>query len=159
MNLSEEELKNSESITNQGILLAEKIISEDKPKIKQQTMITKIDLRESLNIPNSETTTPIEIFQNQTLRPILKLQNDLYLLLYTNYAFRQKPDFNSLSVSKRQMFIEQSLQKDTVLKNTFIGMMIGMFTLEELEIYNSESKEFNKRIITMLIERLKSQIK
>lgn len=122
-------------------------------------MITKLDLREPLNIPNSETTTETEIFQNQTLRPILKLQNDLYFSLFTNYALRQKADFSSLSISKKQIFIEQSVQKDTVLKNTFIGMTIGMFTLEELQVYQSDSKVFNKRIITMLIERLKSQMK
>lgn len=121
-------------------------------------MITKLDLRESLNITNSEATTETEIFQNKTLRPILKLQNDLYFSLFTNYALRQKADFNSLSISKKQIFIEQSIQKDAVLKNTFIGITIGMFTLEELKIYESESKVFNKRIITMLIERLKSQI-
>lgn len=122
-------------------------------------MTTKINLRESLNLPHSETTTPAEIFQNQTLRPVLKLQNELYLSLFTNYALRQKADFSSLSAFKKQMFIEQSLQKDAVLKNTFIGMTIGMFTLEELEVYQSDSKVFNKRIITMLIERLKSQMK
>ncbi|OBW41604.1 hypothetical protein AB670_02009 [Chryseobacterium sp. MOF25P] len=122
-------------------------------------MITKLDLRESLNIVNSETTTETEIFQNQTLRPILKLQNDLYLSMFINYALKQKADFSSLSVSKKQMFIEQSIQKDAVLKNTFIGIVIGMFTLEELELYQSDSKVFNKRIITMLIERLKSQVK
>jgi hypothetical protein len=122
-------------------------------------MITKLDLRESLNIVNSETTTSAETFQNKTLRPILKLQNDLYLSMFINYALRQKADFSSLSVSKKQMFIEQSIQKDAVLKNTFIGIAIGMFTLEELELYQSDSKVFNKRIITMLIERLKSQVK
>ena len=121
-------------------------------------MITKIDLRESLQIANSETTTETEVFQNETLRPILKLQNDLYRSMFTNYALRQKADFGSLSVSKKQIFIEQSVQKDAVLKNTFIGMTIGMFTLEEMEVYQSDSKVFNKRIITMLIERLKSQI-
>lgn len=121
-------------------------------------MITKLDLRESLNITNSEATTETEIFQNKTLRPILKLQNDLYLSMFINYALRQKADFSSLSVSKKQMFIEQSIQKDAVLKNTFIGIAIGMFTIDEMEVYQSDNKVFNKRIITMLIERLKSQI-
>ncbi|OCK51095.1 hypothetical protein BA768_18195 [Chryseobacterium sp. CBo1] len=119
---------------------------------------TKIDLRESLNIPISETTTLEEKFQNQTLRPILKLQNDLYLSFFTNYATRQNAEFNLLSTPKKYMFIEQSLQNDLVLKNTLIGMTIGMFILEEMKIYNSDNKVFNKRIITMLIERLKSQI-
>jgi len=121
-------------------------------------MTTKINLRETLNLPNSETTTPTEIFQNQTLRPILKLQNDLYISLFTNYAIRQNSDFNALSSAKKAVMIEQSLQRDNVLKNTFIGMTIGMFTVEEMEVYISDSKVFNKRIITMLIERLKSQI-
>jgi hypothetical protein len=121
-------------------------------------MTTKINLRESLNLPNSEATTSTEIFQNQTLRPILKLQNDLYISLFTNYAIRQNSDFNALSSAKKAVMIEQSLQKDNVLKNTFIGMTIGMFTVEEMEVYISNSKVFNKRIITMLIERLKSQM-
>ncbi|WP_117585812.1 glyoxalase [Chryseobacterium sp. Leaf404] len=123
------------------------------------SMNTKTDPRESLNLPNSEATTPIEIFQNQTLRPILKLQNDLFLSLFKNYAIRQNSGFETLSMPKKNIMIEQSLQKDSVLKNTFIGMTIGMFTAEELEIYISDSKVFNKRIITMLIERLKSQMK
>ncbi len=122
-------------------------------------MINKTDLREPLNILNSETTTPQEVFQNQTLRPVLKLQNDLYWSFFINHAIRHNADFNSLSVAKKSNFIEQSLQKDSVLKNIFIGMTIGMFTLQELEIYHSDSKVFNKRIITMLIERLKSQVK
>ena len=121
-------------------------------------MTTKINLRESFNLPNSETTTPTEIFQNQTLRPILKLQNDLYISLFTNYAIRQNSDFNALSSAKKAVMIEQSLQKDNVLKNTFIGITIGMLTDEEMEVYISDSKEFNKRIITMLIKRLNSQI-
>lgn len=121
-------------------------------------MPTKIDLRESLNIPISEATTVEEKFQNQTLRPVLKLQNELYILLFNSYALRQNADFNSLTTTKKNIFIEQSLQKDLVLKNTFIGMTIGMFTLEEMDIYNSDNKVFNKRIITMLIERLKNQI-
>ncbi|MFY1047425.1 glyoxalase [Chryseobacterium sp. GP-SGM7] len=121
-------------------------------------MTTKINLRESLNIPISETSTPEEKFQNQTLRPILKLQNELYLSLFTNFTIRQNADFNSLTEEKKNIFIEQSLQKDSVLKNTFIGMTIGMFNLEEMEIYNAETKIFNKRIVTMLIERLKTQI-
>ena len=122
-------------------------------------MNNKINLREPLDLPNSETTTHAEIFQNETLRPVLKLQNYLYLSLFTNYALRQKADFTTLSAFRKQTFIEQSLLKDAVLKNTFIGITIGMFTLEELEVYQSDSKVFNKRIIKMLIERLKSQMK
>lgn len=118
-------------------------------------MINKLDLRESLQIPVLETSTSEEAFQNRTLRPILKLQNELYLSLFTNYAIRQNADFNSFIYGEKSNFIEQSLQKNNVLRSIFIGITIGMFTLQELEVYNFDSKFFNKRIT----ERLKNQIK
>ena len=122
-------------------------------------MTNKLDLRESLEITILEATTPVEEFQNQTLRPILKLQNEIYLNLFASYATRQNADYVSLTSSKKRTFIELSLQKDSVLKNTFIGITIGMFTTQELETYLLDSKSYNKRIITMLIERIKSQAK
>ena len=122
-------------------------------------MTNKLDLRESLELSILEATTPMEEFQNQTLRPILKLQNEIYLKLFANYATRQNADYDSLSSSKKRTFIELSLQKDSVLKNTCIGITIGMFTTQELETYLMDSKSYNKRIITMLIERIKNQAK
>ena len=121
-------------------------------------MSTKIELRPYLELPVSDNITEVESFQNQTLRPILKLQNDLYVLIFNNYIVRQKVDFNDFTKERRKNFIAQSLQKDVALKNTLIGITIGMFTEEEMEIYFGESKEFNKRIITMLIERIIDKI-
>ena len=119
--------------------------------------MTKLDLRENLDLPILEATTAVETFQNQTLRPILKLQNEIYLSLFQTYTIRQKTDFTTLSKDKKRIFIEQSLQKDMVLKNTFIGITIGMLSMEELQKYNLENKAYNRRIVTMLMERIKSQ--
>ena len=122
-------------------------------------MITKLDLRPTLDIPILETSTEVENFQNQTLRPILKLQNDLYLTLFNSYATRQKADYETLSGAKKRTFMEQSLQKDMVLKNTFIGITVGLFTNEEQAVYVTQAKDYNRRIITMLVERIKSSTK
>ena len=122
-------------------------------------MISKLDLREPLSLPISEEITEVENFQNQTLRPVLKLQNDLYITLFKSYATRQKSDYETLSGGKKRTFMEQSLQKDLVLKNTFIGITIGLFTMDELAVYITQSKDYNRRIITMLIERLKNLTK
>lgn len=121
-------------------------------------MTTKLDLRANLDLAPFNSTSEIEKFQNQTLRPILKLQNDIYMALFKAYSVRQKTDFDSLTKDKKRIFIEQSLQKDIALKNTFLGITIGMFTKDELENYILESKEYNRRIITMLMERIKSQM-
>lgn len=121
-------------------------------------MINKIDLRETLDLPLFETTTETESFQNHTLRPVLKLQNEIFLMLFRDYAMRKTSDFKTLKEEQKLNFIDQSLQKDHALRNIFIGMTIGMLAPEEMEIYISDSKSFNKRIITMLTERIKSQL-
>jgi len=118
----------------------------------------KKDLREKLDLPLFETTTETESFQNHTLRPVLKLQNEIYLMLFKDYALGKISDFDTLKKEKKILFIDQSLQKDHALRNIFIGMTIGMLAPEEMEIYLSDSKSFNKRIITMLTERIKSQL-
>ncbi|MEC3876976.1 glyoxalase [Chryseobacterium salviniae] len=121
-------------------------------------MPDKTDLREQLSIPVSGNTSETEAFQSQTLRPVLKLQNEIYFMLFQNYAVSKIPDFNSLTTDKKIIFIDQSHRKDHALRNLFIGMTIGMFTAEEMEVYILDKNVFNKRIITMLTERLKSQM-
>ncbi|WP_294293403.1 glyoxalase, partial [uncultured Chryseobacterium sp.] len=98
-------------------------------------MINKTDLRETLDLPIFDTTNKTETFQNETLRPVLKLQNEIYLMLFKDYALRKTSDFETLKKEKKILFIDQSLQKDNALRNTFIGMTIGMLTPEEMEIY------------------------
>lgn len=121
-------------------------------------MPTKKDLRENLSLPTFENSSETELFQNNVLRPVLKLQNDIFIQIFRDYAMRKMSDFTSLKNEQKINFTKQSLQKDIALKNTFIGMTIGMLTPEEITVYISDSKSFNKRIITMLSERIKSQI-
>jgi hypothetical protein len=118
----------------------------------------KSDLREKLDFPLFDTTSATETFQNQTLRPVLKLQNEIYLMFFKDYALRKISDFDTLKKEQKINFINQSLQKDNALRNRLIGITIGMLTPEEMEIYLSDTKSFNKRIISMLTERIKNQL-
>lgn len=99
-----------------------------------------------------------EKFQNQTLRPILKIQNDLLLLVFKNYITKQKVDFSSLSPEKKMQFIENAIQRDIKFRNSLKGMIIGFFTLSEYETYIQNSSNLNKRMMNLLVERYKSQI-
>ena len=99
-----------------------------------------------------------EIFQNQTLRPILKLQNDLFVAVFTNQISKHKNDFYNLSVDKKLQYIENVIQKDIKFRNALKGMVIGLFTLQEYDNYIKNSSNLNKRMMNMLIERLKNQI-
>jgi hypothetical protein len=99
-----------------------------------------------------------ETFQNEVLRPILKLQNDLFIASFKNYITKYKTDFYSQSIEKKLAAIENSIQKDIKYRNALKGMVIGLFTIEEYSIYIKNSSSLNKRMMTMLIERLRSQI-
>ena len=99
-----------------------------------------------------------EAFQNITLRPILKLQNDLLIQVFINYAQKQKSVFFSLTPEKKQSYIENVIQKDIKFRNSLKGMVIGFFTVHEYQDYIKNSSNLNKRMMNLLVERLKSQL-
>lgn len=99
-----------------------------------------------------------EIFQNEVLRPILKLQNDLFIASFHNYISKYKRDFYSLSVEKKLATIENAIQKDIKFRNALKGMIIALFTVDEYLQYIKNSSSLNKRMMNMLIERLKNQV-
>jgi len=105
-----------------------------------------------------ETSTLEERFQNQTIRPILKFQNDLFFEVFKNYATKQKGVFFTLSPEKKMNYIENAIQRDIKFRNSLKGIVIGMFTISEYKEYIQNSSNLNKRMMNLLIERLKSQV-
>lgn len=99
-----------------------------------------------------------ELFQNQVLRPILKLQNDLFVAVFSNHLVKNRIDFNSFSVEKKLITIENAIQKDIKFRNALKGMIIALFTTDEYVLYIKNSSSLNKRMMGMLIERLKEQV-
>lgn len=105
-----------------------------------------------------ETSSLEERFQNQTIRPILKFQNDLFVEVLRNYANKQKGVFFTLSPEKKMNYIENAIQRDIKFRNSLKGIVIGMFTISEYQEYIQNSSNLNKRMMNLLIERLKSQV-
>ncbi|MGB0146544.1 MAG: glyoxalase [Flavobacteriaceae bacterium] len=99
-----------------------------------------------------------EFFQNNTLRPILKLQNDLILALFRHYVEKHKGVFYELSPERKMDYIESAIHKDMKFRNILKGLVLGQFTLEEYRAYSADSSAINKRILSMIKERLKSQV-
>ena len=111
-----------------------------------------------LNARVSENMSNDEQFQNKTIRPIVKLQNDLFLEVFKNYIRKRKNTFYELSLEKRLAFIENAIQKDTKFRNSLKGMIIGQFTVEEYNIYTQNSSALNKRMMNIVKERLQDNI-
>ncbi|MFV8337290.1 glyoxalase [Flavobacterium sp. RSP29] len=99
-----------------------------------------------------------ESFQNEVLRPILKLQNDLFIASFLNYVAKNKADFYTHTVERKLSVIENAIQKDIKFRNVLKGMIIALFTQDEYGVYIKNSSNINKRMMSMLIERLKSQV-
>ena len=109
-------------------------------------------------IDKSLKTKDVEAFQNNVLRPILKFQNDLLLQIFIDYANQYKGVFFKLSDQKKLSYIQQALSTNQRLRSLILGTIVGLFTVEDFGYYKLNSSVLNKRIITMTIQRLQSQL-
>ena len=109
------------------------------------------------NLINSNTT-DLERFQNEVLRPIIKMQNNLLVALFKNYIRNRKIEFNKLKAEVQENKINSILTKDINFKNILIGSIIGHLNKNEIEIYLKSKSELNKRIIQMVKQRLQDNL-
>jgi len=109
-------------------------------------------------IDKSLKTKDVEAFQNNVLRPILKFQNDLLLQIFIDYANQYKGVFFKLSDHERLSYIQQALSINQRLRSLILGTIVGLFAVEDFGYYKLNSSALNKRIITMTIQRLQSQL-
>jgi hypothetical protein len=95
-----------------------------------------------------------ENFQNETLRPILKLQNDLIITLAQEFLKHRNVSWEKIRKKDPLQWLNLNIKRDIPFKNLMIGMVVGQFNGEELREYLSFQKEINKRIINMMTERI-----
>ena len=106
-----------------------------------------------INLINSNTS-DIERFQNEVLRPIIKMQNNLLVAFFKNYIKNNKIKFNTLKAEVQENKINTILTKDINFKNILIGSIIGHLEENEIKIYFKSKTEINKRIIQIIKQRL-----
>ncbi len=99
-----------------------------------------------------------EQFQNKTLRPVVKLQNELLVEVFKNYIQKYKNGYHAFSIEKKLSFIENAIQRDIKFRNSLKGIIIGQFTVEEYLIYIDNSSALNKRMMNIVKERMFSNI-
>ena len=99
-----------------------------------------------------------ERFKNLVLRPIIKLQNGLFIEVFKNYIAKHKMVFYGYPLEKRLVFIENAVNKDVKFRNALKGMVIGLFTIEEYKRYIQNSSALNKRMMHLVKERLISNM-
>jgi hypothetical protein len=114
-------------------------------------------IRPTIEIDNSKST-DLELFQSVSLRPILKLQNEVILSLINNFLAEHKVVVKNLTPNKKIERLHDIFKNNIQQKQLMLGVVIGHFTNDEIVFYNANKKETTKRIITMLLERVCSQL-
>ena len=114
-----------------------------------------LKIRPILDLDTTEST-PIEKFQNETLRPILKLQHDLLFTVFKQYIVFRKNAFLSLKKDKKEAYIHDTIKTDLKFKNRLLGLIIGHFTIEENLFFQDNETELTRRMTQLLIQRLQS---
>jgi hypothetical protein len=97
-----------------------------------------------------------ELFQNETLRPILKLQHDLLLDVYQSQIEKRYSTFLKLPSVQRPQWIADSIRADQRLRNLMAGIILGQFTLEEYQVFRKNESELMRRLVSLLIQRIQS---
>ena len=105
------------------------------------------------NLINSNTSN-IERFQNQVIRPIIKMQNNFLVVFFEDYLKNRKIEFYILKYEDQENKINTILTKDIKFKNILLGSIVGHFDDNEIKVYLKSKSELNKRIIQMIKQRL-----
>ena len=105
------------------------------------------------NLINSNTSN-IERFQNEIIRPIIKMQNNFLVVFFEDYLKNRKIEFYILKYEDQENKINTILTKDINFKNILLGSIVGHFDENEIKVYLKSTSEFNKRVIQMIKQRL-----
>lgn len=113
----------------------------------------KVNSNKSISYKND-----IEKFQNIVLRPILKFQNDLLVELFIFEFEKTKTKFDLINNDQKIKLIINNLKYNNKLKQILLGTIIGMFSNNNLTFYKANYSKINKRIFSMLNDRLIDQL-
>jgi len=101
-------------------------------------------------------TNPNQLFQDKTLRPIIKFQHTLIIAIYHDYLKTHKIEYSHATTAQRNLKIESSIKQNQALQALFKGVIIALFTADETAYWETNKEEINKRIQQLIIKRIQS---
>ena len=94
-------------------------------------------------------------FLHATLRPALKLQNDLLLAVVADFV---RDHHIALRPTDQHHQISELLGRNTKLRYTVVGLITGVFTADEYAFYRQCRAELNRRLLEMAQRRVLDQL-
>lgn len=107
-------------------------------------------------VPTKSTDAPgtVGAFLHATLRPVLKLQNDLLLAVVADFV---RDHHIVLRPTDQLHQLSELLTRNTKLRYTVVGLISGQFTAEEYAFYRPHRAELNRRLLEMALRRVLNQ--
>ena len=132
------------------IKIENEMIDRDERLLRQRPDLPASKIKDNMS---SE-----EYFQNAVLRPILKFQNDILIEVFKTYISKRKNVYYTLNQNQKLNYVTHSIQKDIKFRNQLKGMIVGLFSLEEYDLYTENSSALNKRMMNLMIQRIQNQL-
>lgn len=109
-------------------------------------------------VPAYETPQTVGDFLHHTLRPLLKLQNKLLVITFTDYVQDHHIPLAQRSPTEQQRLLTDLLARNVKLRYTLVGLIVALFTDAENTFYRQHRAELNRRLIEMATHRLLDQL-
>ena len=93
-------------------------------------------------------------FLHATLRPVLKLQNDLLLAVMADFV---RDHHITLRPTDQHHQLAELLGRNTKLRYTVVGLITGLFTADEYAFYRQHRPELNRRLLELAQRRVLDQ--
>ncbi len=111
-------------------------------------------LRPLINVEATDAAGTVGYFLHATLRPVLKLQNDLLLAMVADFVLDHHI---TLRPTDQHHQLSELLSRNTKLRYTVVGLVTGVFTAAEYAYYLLHRSEVNRRLLEMALRRVLDQ--
>lgn len=122
------------------------------PPFTMNSSDPRLALRPQLDL--APASSPNERFQNDTLRPVLKLQHDHLVAIFRLFLTKRKVRLEQLPAARRFAKVKELVSRDNRLRGLLFGVALGQFTTSEMGYYLEHDGEVNRRLTNLLTERL-----
>ena len=95
-------------------------------------------------------------FQQQVLRPALKLQHAVLLATVADFAADYRLPLAGAAPTEVQRLLGELLARNARLRATILGLVVGLFTTEELAFYRAHRSELTRRLLDLAGQRVLS---
>lgn len=105
----------------------------------------------------AEAETTVGDFLHRTLRPVLKLQNEVLLGAVGAFLRDHHVPYSAAPASEQARYLRELLGRNVKLRYTIVGLITGVFTSAEATFYDQHRAELNRRLLELAQRRALDQ--